>query len=323
MILLLPLLVLTSSLAGQDALPFFSVESPKGLPEAIAPPGENGYVPARTALGRRLFFDPILSVDRSVSCSSCHDPKHGWSDPRSLSRGVHGQTTLHHAPSLLNRVFGKRFMWDGRAETLEEQVLLPIENPLEMGLPLDEAVARLAAQPGYAKSFRDAYGSPPDRRRLAFALAQFVRRLRIGNSPVDRFRRGEADHGLTTEEKVGLWVFESRGRCWRCHSGGNFTDESFHNTGVGVRNQEPAPGRFVWTKAPEDIGRFKTPTLRGLVYTAPYMHDGSLATLEEVVAFYRRGGGPNRGLDPFVAPITMTDREANALVAFLKALSRQ
>ncbi len=322
MIFILAFVLLTPAAFGQDPLPFFTVPSPKGLTQGIRRPEGNGYSPARTELGRRLFFDPILSADRSVSCASCHDPRHGWSDPRPLSRGIGGKTTVHHAPSLLNRAFGRRFMWDGRAESLEEQVLLPIENPLEMGLPVDEAVARLAALPDYAEAFRMAYGSSPDRRRLAFALAQFVRRLRIGKSPVDRFRRGEARHGLSTEEKVGLWIFESRGRCWRCHGGDNFTDETFHNTGVGVRGGRPAPGRFAWTKAPEDLGRFKTPTLRGLTFTAPYMHDGSLETLEDVVDFYRRGGGPNPKLDPFVAPIAMTDREARALVAFLKALSR-
>jgi len=302
----------------RDTLPAALPEAiPLGLPSVLAeaPPAE-----AAAALGRRLFFDPILSVDASVACASCHDPEHGFADPRPLSVGAHGRFTLRHAPTLYNRALGEAFLWDGRASTLEEQVLLPIENELEMALPLDDAIGRLTRDASYGAAFRDAFGEPPTREGLANALAAFVRRLLYGDSRVDRFRDGE--HGaLTPQERGGMWFFESRGACWRCHSGANFTDEDFHNTGIGVREGEPREGRFAVTGDDRDRGRFKTPTLRGLTETAPYMHDGSLATLEEVVEFYRKGGHANTNLDPMLGPLEMSDEDAANLVAFLKALS--
>jgi cytochrome c peroxidase len=266
-------------------------------------------------VGRRLFFDPILSSDRTVACASCHAPEHGFADERALSTGVHGRQTLRNAPTLYNRALGLAFMWDGRARTLEEQVVLPIENELEMDLALPDAVARLAGEASYAAAFEEALGGPPSKERLAAALAGFVRSLWNGESGVDRFRAG--DYGaLSDAARSGLWLFESRGGCWRCHSGANFTDEDFHNTGVGGDD-----GRFAVTGIEADRGRFKTPTLRGVAETAPYMHDGSLASLDEVVELYRRGGRANPNLDPRLRPIEMTDEDAANLVAFLRALS--
>lgn len=289
--------------------------TPLGLPEREALEDE-----ALAALGARLFFDPVLSADRSVACASCHRPERAFADDVPLSSGVGGQRTLRNAPSLLNRAYGRRFMWDGRAETLEEQALLPIENPLEMALPLTEALARLAADPDYRERFGRVLGGPPTEAGLARALAAYVRRLVLGDSPVDRFRAGDFS-ALSDAERAGLWFYESRGRCWRCHGGANFTDEDFHDTGVGVRDGEPEEGRAAISGDPEDRGRFKTPSLRGLADTAPYMHDGSLATLEEVVEFYRVGGRPNDRLDPLLEPIEMTPADAANLVAFLRALS--
>ncbi len=304
----------------QDTLPpNLPLDAPLGLPaEELKGAGASDE---QVALGRRLFFDPILSVDRSVACASCHDPAHGFADSSPVSRGVRGQVTLRNAPTLYNRILGKAFMWDGRAATLEEQVLLPIVNEQEMDLALEEAVARLAEDPDYRAQFEGAFGTPPDREKLSVALAAFVRRLLYGDSRVDRFRGGEHD-ALTAQERGGMWFFESRGACWRCHSGPNFTDEDFHNTGVGVRQGIPEEGRFAITGAEEDRGRFKTPTLRGLTETGPYMHDGSLASLEEVVEFYRTGARPNSHLDAFVEPLEMSDDDARNLVAFLRALSR-
>jgi cytochrome c peroxidase len=276
----------------------------------------------QVALGRRLFFDPILSVDRTVSCASCHRPDHGFADPRPLSVGVRGQLTTRNAPTLLNRGLGTAFMWDGSAPTLEEQVLGPIENPLEMDLSLDDAIARLTADAGYREAFLGAFGAPPGRVDLSRALTAFVSRLWIGASPFDRFRVGEIG-AFTSAERAGFWLYESRGGCWRCHTGANFTDESFHNTGVGVVDGTPEEGRAAVTGEEIDRGGFKTPTLRGLASTGPYMHDGSLASLEEVVEFYRRGGNANAHLDPVLKPIEFTDQDAANLVAFLRALSRQ
>ncbi len=273
-------------------------------------------------LGARLFFDPILSVDRTVACSSCHDPAQGFADSVPFSAGVRGRKTTRNTPTLLNRALGTSFMWDGRSTSLEEQVLLPIENPLEMDLPLDEALARLEADPGYREGFQRALARPPDRDGLARALAAQVRTVVLEDGPVDRFRAGEFA-ALTDDERAGLWFYESRGGCWRCHSGANFSDEGFHDTGIGAVEGRPEEGRFAVTGREEDRGRFKTPTLRGLALTAPYMHDGSLSTLEEVVEFYRRGGRPNTHLDPLLQPIAMSDEDARHLVAFLRALSRR
>src|SRR5262245_43642325 len=274
------------------------------------------------ALGARLFFDPLLSSDRSIACASCHKPSSGFADSVARSRGVRGQETERNAPSILNRAFGTSFMWDGRAATLEEQALLPIENPLEMDLPLEEALGRLRADAGYGEAFERLFRRAPEREDLARALAAYVRRLVLGGSPVDRFRAGDFD-ALDDEARAGLWFYESRGGCWRCHSGANFSDEDFHDTGVGVREAEPEPGRAAVTGRPEDRGRFKTPTLRGVARTAPYMHDGSLATLEDVVEFYRNGGHANANLDPLIAPLEMNAADARNLVAFLRALSAE
>jgi cytochrome c peroxidase len=304
-----------------DTLPAdLTLAPPFGLPEAIPDPRENAFSAERLDLGRRLFFEPALSLDRSVACASCHRPEHGLADDRPLSTGVAGRKTLRNAPTLFNRAFGAHQMWDGRGESLEHQVLLPIENELEMALPLEQALERLRGDAKYAASFESAYGGV-SRENLAKALSLFVRRLTFADSPVDRFRVGEVT-GLSREERAGMWLFESRGRCWKCHHGPNFSDEEFHNTGVGVKDGAPEPGRAAISAKDEDLGRFKTPTLRALALTAPYMHDGSLATLADVVEFYSRGGNANSHRDPEIEPIELTPEEKTALAAFLGALSR-
>jgi cytochrome c peroxidase len=263
---------------------------------------------ARAALGRSLFFDTRLSRDSTVSCASCHLPEHGFADPRAHSVGIEGRTTPRNAPSLFNRALGKSFFWDGRVASLEEQVLNPIENEDEMGIPVAQVLERL--------------GGKLTRAELGAALAEFVRGVWIGDSPVDRFQGGDFA-ALAVDERLGLWVYESKGRCWRCHSGPNFSDEDFHNTGVGVRAGLAEEARMHVTQDERDRGRFKTPTLRGVALNAPYMHDGSQATLEDVVAFYQKGAGANPGLDEALQGIEISDEDAKNLVAFLKALSRR
>lgn len=274
------------------------------------------------ALGRRLFFDPILSADRTVSCASCHQPEHGFASPERFPRGVYGKRALRHAPSLFNRAMGDRQSWDGAADTLTEQVVLPISNVNEMDLPLVDALKRLRQDADYDGLFAKAFpAAGVSRESLSAALETFVAGLYLGDSPIDRFHAGQFRE-LGDEERLGLWVFESKGGCWKCHSGSNFTDEGFHNTGVGVVNGRPEPGRSAITREDEDLGAFKTPTLRGVALTPPYMHDGSIATLEEVVEFYGRGGNPNHALDERMQPVDLTDREKLGLVRFLEALSR-
>ncbi len=299
---------------------------PLGLESTRAVPPDNPITEAKVLLGRRLFFDPVLSVDRTVSCASCHDPAHHLADRRPTSLGVRGQKGTRNAPSLFNIAYGTSFFWDGRAASLEEQALKPIESPQEMGNTLDEVTKRLVADPSYRTQFEAAFADGVTSKNLARAIASFERTLLFGASKPDAFKYdGEVD-GMTPIERHGMWLFESRGRCWRCHSGRNFSDEQFHNTGVAwIKNAEAAPadlGRFTVTQRDADRGRFKTRSLRGVALTPPYMHDGSIATLEETVEFYNRGGGKNANLDPILEPLGLSADEVQSLVAFLKALSQ-
>ncbi len=303
-----------------DTLPAdFGLAPPQGLFELDA--GPRPLDGARFALGRALFFDPVLSGDRSVSCASCHQPEYGFADPRPLSPGIQGRTAARHTPSLLNRGLGRVFSWTGQAASLHEQVLLPIPNPREMGLPLDEIAPRLRADPRHGPAFEAAFGRPATITDTGAALSAFVERIWIGASPVDRFQAGEFD-ALDDRERAGLWLYESKAGCWRCHAGRNYTDEEFHATGVGASERVAEPGRADVTSDESDRGRFKTPTLRGVSRTAPYMHDGSLATIEDVIAFYRRGGNDIPQRDAQLVPLDVTEDEAQALAAFLRALSR-
>jgi cytochrome c peroxidase len=292
---------------------------PLGL-EPRPVPKDAPLTEARVKLGRRLFFDPILSADNTVSCATCHQPGHGFASTEARPRGVRGQRAARRAPSLFNRAYGTSFFWDGRETTLEAQALRPIADAAEMGSSVPAALDRLRADRQYKAQFEAAFPDGVTADNLGRALASFERVLLRGDSRVDRFRRkGKAD-ALTASERQGLWLYESKGRCWRCHSGPNFSDEGYHNTGVGWRQAVADPGRFAVTKKEADRGKFKTPTLRGVSLTGPYMHDGSLGSLREVVEFYNRGGGTNPNLDPALAPLGLSKDEIADLVAFLEAL---
>jgi cytochrome c peroxidase len=294
-------------------------EIPLGL-DSRRLPEDNRLSAARVQLGRKLFFDPLLSADNSVACATCHRPDHGFTSAEARPRGIGGQATVRRPPSLLNRAYGTSFFWDGRAATLEEQALQPLENPAEMGTSVTEVVKRLQANRDYRAQFEAAFPDGVTSANLARSLASFERVLLRGDSAVDRFRRKGEHAALTASERQGLWLYESKGRCWRCHAGPNFTDEGFHNTGVGWGSDPPDLGRFTFTKQQGDQGKFKTPSLRGATLKAPYMHDGSLKTLEDVVEFYNRGGTPNPHLDAALRPLEMSREEVRDLVAFLKAL---
>ncbi|HEX5270392.1 MAG TPA: cytochrome c peroxidase [Gemmataceae bacterium] len=294
-------------------------EVPLGLADRLVPK-ESPLTEARVRLGRRLFFDPVLSADNSVACASCHEPEHGFAGREARSRGIGGRRTERRAPTLLNRAYGTTFFWDGREATLEEQALRPIENPSEMGSTVAAALERLRASKDYREQFDAAFADGATPANLGRALASFERVLLRGDSPVDRFRRQGKHDALNAQQRHGLWLYESKGRCWRCHTGGNFSDERFHNTGVSWGKEPIDPGRHAVTKKDEDRGKFKTPTLRGVALTGPYMHDGSIETLEEVVEFYNRGGTANPNLDPAVGALDLSKEEVRDLVAFLKAL---
>ncbi len=304
----------------RDTLPAdFGLQPPPNLyVEGATPPVFDA--PA-FALGRALFFDPVLSGDRTVSCASCHQPDHGFADPRPLSIGVRGQTTLLHSPSLLNRGLGAHFSWTGGIARLHDQVLLPIQNSREMDLGFESLAPRLRADPRYGPEFEAVFGRPATIADTGRALTAFVERIWIGASAVDRFQSGEVA-ALDDRERAGLWIYESKAGCWRCHAGRNYTDEDFHATGIGAVDGIALAGRASVTGDAADRGRFKTPSLRGLAFTAPYMHDGSIETLEDVVAYYRRGGNATAEKDAHVTTLELTDAEARDLVAFLRALSR-
>jgi len=278
---------------------------PLGLDSFLPVPAGNPLTPEKVRLGRELFFDRRLSRDGSVACATCHDPKHAFTDRRPIAVGVFERKGKRRVPSIVNRGYGKSFFWDGRAATLEEQVLKPIQSPEEMDLTIDEAASRAGTTP----------------RGLAQALASYVRTILAGGAAYDRYVAGDRQ-ALSGDERRGLEVFRGKANCISCHLGPNLTDERFHNTGVAWRDGRfDDDGRFAVTGREPDRGAFKTPTLREAGARAPYMHDGSMATLEEVVDFYDRGGNRNPNLDSELHPLGLSGEEKRALLAFLGALS--
>jgi cytochrome c peroxidase len=278
---------------------------PLGLDIYLPVPEDNPITKETIALGRRLFLDRRLSRDESISCATCHSPNHAFSTPLSVVAGVGGRQGRRNAPALINRGYGRAFFWDGRVTSLEEQVLKPIQDPKEMDLTLQEAAARIKL----------------DVPVLSRALASYVRSILSGDSPYDRFVDGDRS-ALSDEQRFGLQIFRGKGNCTACHVGPNFSDEQFHNTGVAWRaGRFTDEGRFAISGNAPDYGAFKTATLREVAGTAPYMHDGSFATLEAVIDFYSEGGRINSYLDPEIRPRNFTSEEKRALVAFLQSLS--
>jgi cytochrome c peroxidase len=282
--------------------------------------------PERVRLGRWLFYDTRLSGDGSVACATCHRPEHAFSEPTPVSSGIKGQQGTRKAPTFINQAVTvyPHFFWDGRAGSLEDQALGPIENPAEMGNTHDSMLATLAEIEGYAPYFREAFGSAAiTKERVARAIADYERTRMSGNSPWDRWRRLKDEAAVSEAVKLGHELFHDKAGCNQCHLGTNFTDSDFHNLGVGWEPETKTfrdEGRFLVTKRETDRGAFKTPTLREVSKRAPYMHDGSMATLREVVELYDRGGEKNPYLDPKMQPLDLTDQEIDALVAFMRAL---
>jgi len=240
---------------------------------------------AKAELGKYLFFDARLSVDRSVSCATCHDPRKGWGDGRPVAVGVHGLKGKRNTPTLLNVSILERFFWDGRAETLEQQVISPIVTREEMGFTREGAERAIAAVPDYKPLFKAAFGTEDVTiQRIAVALASFEKTILTADSPYDRYEKGELT-ALSTEAVHGLKLVAVSASCKACHYGDFFSDSHFHNIGIGVQKTPPDEGRFEVTHRERDHGSYRTPTLRNLRYTAPYMHDGSMKTLREVVDF--------------------------------------
>lgn len=282
--------------------------APLGFSEISTPP-DNPLTPEKAALGGRLFSDPLLSLDRTVACANCHKGEHGFTLPERFGKGVGGVLTKRRPMTLLNRAWGDSQFWDGRAATLEDLALLPIQHPEEMAMTLDELERRLREHPEYAAKFRRIFGRPPQRDDVARALASFLRTLVSAPSAFLRFVAGDRN-ALSESAQRGFELFRGKARCGACHWDPNFTDEEFHMTGIAARQPVFDRGR--------GEGRFKTPTLHNVSRRPPYMHDGSLADLKAVIDYYDRGGEPHVRSE--VRPIGLTAEEKADLLTFLESL---
>ncbi len=345
-----------------QAGPLAQPRSPKqvGAPTDAARsiPPDNPQTPEKIALGQKLFFDGRLSADGTVACSTCHDPARAFTDGRPTSIGIQGRVGQRNAPTILNALYNKTQFWDGRVKTLEEQAALPIVNSVEMGQPsLDAAVARIAAIGEYQQAFRRVFGRPPNGTDLVRAIAFYERTLLSFDSPFDRFIAGDRN-AIDDAAKRGWEIFNTRGRCNKCHAltedkrdVTNFTDNDFHNIGIGIirhnvvvlarqavqlinsgdtaaidraaiQTDMSALGRFLITKKEPDTAAFKTPNLRNVLVTGPYFHDGSQETLWDVSDHYNKGDGlQNPYLDVDIQPLALTEGDIDDLVAFLASLT--
>jgi cytochrome c peroxidase len=282
-------------------------------------PTDNRLTPARIALGRRLFFDRRLSRDGSLSCAFCHEPQRAFTDGRAVPQGVGGARGRRNSPTLVNRAWGSSFFFDGRARSLEDLALQPILDPAELGSTADAVLS--LGRSRYRSGFRAAFDAEPSLDLIAKALASYLRTIVGGNSAFDRFAAGN-DSALTTAARRGRRLFSGKAGCGQCHAGINLTDEEFHNTGVAWRTGVLTDqGRAGVTGAPADRGAFKTPTLREISRTAPYMHDGSLGTLNDVIEYYDGGGAKNPTLDPKLRALQLSPPEKADLAAFLASLT--
>lgn len=298
---------------------------PLGLPP-VPWPKENPYSKAKAELGKKLYFDERLSTDNSVSCATCHNAPCGYSDCHKVAIGINRRQGMRHSPTIINCAYVTTLFWDGRASSLEEQCQGPIANPKEMTLLADpheahkDCVEKVRGVPEYRPLFQKAFGSSTiTLDKITKAIATFERTVLSGNSPFDRFAAGDRS-ALTREQIQGLKLFKKTG-CVNCHEGFNLTDNAFHNIGVGMDAEHPDLGRYMITKKATDWGAFKTPGLREVAQTAPYMHDGSLGTLEEVIDYYDRGGNKSKNLHPLMKPLHLTPEEKKALISFLNSLS--
>ncbi|MCA9108901.1 MAG: c-type cytochrome [Planctomycetaceae bacterium] len=316
----------------------------------------NPLTRAKIELGRQLYFDGRLSSDGTISCGSCHDPAQGWAAQTQFGVGVDGQTGNRNSPVSFNRILSGPQFWDGRAESLEAQAVGPIANPIEMANTHDAAVESVKNIEGYRLQFDAVFGEDSvNIDNIGKALATFERAIVTGPSPYDYyadlkpfldqfpteedladlkeddpdlFAKYEAIKALSEEHPMSESAirgrdlfFSDKANCTACHVGANFTDEKYHNLGVGMDAEEPDLGRFVVTGEEKDKGAFKTPTVRNVEFTAPYMHDGSQKTLEEVVEWYAKGGHPNEWLSDKIKKLDLTDQDKADLVAFMKSLS--
>jgi cytochrome c peroxidase len=280
---------------------------------------------SKAELGKRLFFDPILSRSKTISCASCHKPAFAFADTSAVSTGVKKKKGTRNTPSAMNLSLQRIFFWDGRASTLEEQVLAPIENPVEMDLSVDEALARLSNSKFYKSWFEEVFHSEPNRKNLSEAIAAFERTLETSDSPFDQWKFLDDSMAVSAAVKRGFVVFNGKGKCSSCHFGSDFTQHEFRNIGLFNGRQLNDSGRAVISGKMEDIGKFKTPGLRNVAITAPYMHNGMFKTLRQVIEFYNDPGKVVRNSinrdSLLTKPMGLTLREKRDLKTFLVSLT--
>ncbi len=294
------------------------------LPKTPPAPADNKPTPARVKLGKTLFFDPRLSSDGNISCASCHNPMFGWSDGLPTTKGHKSKVLGRASPTVVNSGHNTLQMWDGRKTSLEDQAMGPMESMDEMAADLPSLFKWLNAEPTYKTMFAKAYpGEAIDNKTVSKAIASFERTVISSNSPFDRWLQGDKK-ALTKQQVIGFRLFSdpNKGNCAACHQAPNFTDGGFHNIGLAsYGNSNPDVGRFATKPVKSMRGAFKTPTLRDIALTAPYFHDGSANTLAEVVEHYNRGGVTKTDLSPNIKPLNLTHEEADAIVAFMQALT--
>ena len=289
---------------------------PLGLPP-VPVPKDNPMTAEKVELGKQLYFDRRLSADNSVSCADCHDPKKGWSNGDAVATGFGKKKGGRNSPTILNTAYQQFQFWDGREDSLEHQALGPVQNPIEMNMSLPKMIGTLEGLSGYKSQFKKVFGRPINKDDVAKAIAAFERTVLSGNAPYDQYKAGDTK-AMSAAAIRGMDLFFNKAHCSACHSGPNFTDNGFHNIGVGMDKKEPDVGRYTISKQLGDRGAFKTPTVRDIARTAPYMHDGSQKTLEEVVDHYDRGGVKNEQLDEEIYELKLTPAEKADLIVFLK-----
>ena len=328
-----------------------NVQLPQGLDAGKANifiPEDNPMTRAKIELGRQLYFDPRLSVDGTISCASCHDPEQGFAAHTQFGIGVEGQEGGRNSPVAYNRILSREQFWDGRAATLEDQAIGPIANPIEMGNTHEVCCLTLDKIPGYKMQFDKIFADGVTIENVGKAIATFERAIVTGPAPYDYYaplkqfeevfaadleyldeepalaeqyaklkQQAEA-HSMSESAQRGMELTFGKANCTTCHAGANFTDEQYHNLGVGMDAKDPDLGRYEITGEEKDRGAFKTPTMRNVVHSAPYMHDGSQQTLEEVVEWYDKGGHKNPWLSDKMKPLNLTEQEKKDLVAFMK-----
>lgn len=288
---------------------------------AVPAPADNQPNAARIDLGRHLFFDPRLSGSGMISCATCHNPALGWSDGQGTAVGFRSKQLKRATPTIINAAYQTLQMWDGRKNSLEDQALGPILSEDEMNLPAELLEARLRSIPGYHTLFEAAYpGEGITSNNVAKALASFERTVVSNDAPFDKWQRGDAK-AMSAAAQRGFALFNGKAKCALCHQGFNFTDNGFHNIGVPAITQNSDEGRFAHRKVKVLKGAFKTPTLRDVALTAPYMHNGAYQTLEEVVDHYDRGGASTDNLDANMVPLQLTEQEKRDVVEFMLTLT--